>query len=210
MFGILKNIKRLIFLVILTALAFIVVNILAFWQIGSFYVLKKYPQFEKVEQIAKIAEKIQGNEKKKEMKEEAMLLIIDKLKIEAPIIKSINEKEKDIQEDLKNGVVLFPNTAMPGDFGNTVLFGHSSDYFWRDGNFKTIFSLLNQLNAEDEIKIIENNKELIYKVTNKQIVSKNNKVILEQTENERRLTLITCWPIGTDLKRLAIEAELVE
>ena len=44
-----------------------------------------------------------------------------------------NELEKQIQEGLRNGVVHYPGTAKPDQFGNFFITGHSSYYPWDSG-----------------------------------------------------------------------------
>lgn len=135
-------------------------------------------------------------------------LVIPKIDIDAPIIFEDTHDEKEMLENLKNGVIHWPETAFPGEEGNCVITGHSSDFFWRTGNYKTVFALLGELEEGDEIIVYFDQQKFVYKVENKEIVSANSLDILSQNKKEPTLTLFTCWPLGTDLRRLVVEAEL--
>ena len=116
--------------------------------------------------------------------------------------------EKDIQDALKVGVVHYPGTSLPGDDGNVVITGHSSYFPWDPGRFKDVFALLHDVELGDKILIYSNQKKYIYEVIDIQIVKPNNIEVLKQTPSEQ-LTLITCTPVGTNLKRLIVIAKPV-
>ena len=116
--------------------------------------------------------------------------------------------EKDMQEALKDGVIHYPGTSYPGQKGNVVITGHSSYFPWDPGRFKDVFALLHQMKIGDIIMIYHNQEKHIYKVSGIKVVEKNNIEILKQTP-EDQLTLITCTPVGTDLRRLVVTAKPV-
>ena len=99
---------------------------------------------------------------------------------------------------------------MPGEKGAVVVLGHSTYAGWPDIDYSNIFNKLNQLKKEDEIAIYYNQKKYIYKVFDKKIfLSKNKKQILSSLDKNRPiLVLLTCWPLGSNNKRLAILAQL--
>lgn len=117
--------------------------------------------------------------------------------------------EEDIQETLKNGVVHYPGTAIPGQRGNVFITGHSSYYLWDPGRFKDVFALLHEMAVGDTITVFYNENRYDYKVKEIKVVHPNEINVLQQT-NDKRLTLMTCTPIGTALNRLIIIAEQVE
>ncbi|AKM82379.1 TPA: hypothetical protein DD449_04775 [Candidatus Berkelbacteria bacterium] len=134
-------------------------------------------------------------------------LEITKLNISAPVIANVDGKNKEIYDSaLENGVAQFAGTANPGEKSNIFIFGHSSYYLWDPGEYKTIFAKLNDLDDDDLISVWWQQKEYIYKVTDKKIVSPNDVSVLKPTESEQ-LTLMTCWPIGTIDKRLIVIAK---
>lgn len=131
------------------------------------------------------------------------------VKNENLIARKWNELESDIQKSLKNGVIHYPGTALPGDNGNVVITGHSSYYAWDAGRFKDVFALLHDVQIKDRIVVYFNQKKYVYEVTKIKVVAPKDVDILSPTSNEQ-LTLITCTPIGTNLKRLIVIAKLVE
>ncbi len=133
-------------------------------------------------------------------------LSIAKIGITAPIITGVDpDNDKEYNAKLKEGVLLMPGTALPGETGNVFIYGHSSAL--EQSDFKEIFAKLNDLSTGDEIKINYKGTTYLYFVSEKKIVAPTDFSILEQTD-DRKLTLMTCWPIGSDEKRLAIIAKI--
>ncbi len=116
--------------------------------------------------------------------------------------------EKDIQEALQDGVVHYPGTAQPGQSGNVVITGHSSYFAWDPGRFKDVFALLHEVKVGDKIIVYFNQKEYFYEVYDTKVVMPDQVDVLTQS-GENRLTLITCTPVGTNLKRLVVLAKPV-
>lgn len=136
-------------------------------------------------------------------------IFIDKISVSAPIIYSEKEiNEKSFQLALRNGVVHFPETALPGQNGNVVIFGHSSGAWWVPGNYKHVFTLLDKLSVNDIVTIEYQGITYKYKIKNTRIVMPTEVSVLNQT-NFPTLTLITCYPVGTNEKRLIVEAEQI-
>lgn len=131
---------------------------------------------------------------------------IPKLGISAPIILEI--PAADTVAQLVNGVVQMQSTAWPGEVGNAVLTGHSSDFPWSPGNYKNIFALLDKLVVGDEITIPFREQKFVYRVSSSKVVKANDVSVLRKS-NTPILTLITCYPVGTTRNRLIITADLV-
>lgn len=132
-------------------------------------------------------------------------IIIAKIGIRAPVIYDANFDA--IIERLRTGVVRYEGTADPGQVGNVVIVGHSSDFPWSTGQYKTIFALLDKLIIGDEITLPFGQNRYIYRVTESKIVKPNNLTVLQRTATPT-LTLISCYPVGTALNRLVIIATL--
>ena len=114
-------------------------------------------------------------------------------------------------EDLKKMLIHYPNTAFPGQLGNTVIFGHSVlPQFFNPKNYLTIFSTLYQLREGDEILVDFDGVEYRYLVEDLFEVSSEDLSVLEQRYDGRFLTLITCSPPGTYLRRLIVRARLID
>ncbi len=139
-------------------------------------------------------------------------VIVNKLGIDAPIIWSKTSIEDDMLEDLKTGVVLFPKTGIPGQSGNAVISGHSSNYVWIKGKYNYIFRKLNKLQIGDKIIIRATQQngrsfDYVYIIEKKNVVVADSDEIFETGERPA-ITLVTCWPLGTNWKRLMVRAVL--
>lgn len=134
---------------------------------------------------------------------------IAKVGVQAPVaFKDIPEDEAQFQSELQYGVVHYPKTALPGNPGNVVIFGHSSGVWWTPGDYKFVFSQLDKLENGDKIFIDFDAKRLMYEVTGQKVVDANDVSVLQPT-NGYNLTLITCYPVGSDKQRLIITARQV-
>lgn len=149
-----------------------------------------------------------------------MRLIIPRINQNLPVVMVSSENliarnwdglENDIQEKLKEGVIHYPGTGFPDKPGNTVITGHSSYFPWDPGRFKDVFALLNDVEKGDKIALYYDQNKYIYQVSDKKIVMPSEIDILKQPKNntENKLTLITCTPIGTNLKRLVVIGDLI-
>lgn len=139
---------------------------------------------------------------------------IEKIAVDAPMIWSQSEDAKNSLKDLESGLSHFPKSAAPGENGNTIISGHSSNYVWAKGDFNYIFKNLNNLEVGDvvNIKTIQQNGKIIfykYKINEKFVAAPDDEKIFAATETPV-LTLSTCWPLGTNFKRLIVKAELIK
>jgi len=111
--------------------------------------------------------------------------------------------------DLKKSLIQYPQTALPGQLGNTVIFGHSVlPQFFNPKSYLTIFSTLYKLKQGDEILIDYDNVQYEYIIDEMFEVKPTDLSVLEQRFDQKNLTLITCSPPGTYLRRLIIKASL--
>jgi sortase A len=78
------------------------------------------------------------------------------------------------------------------------------------GSFNDVFALLDNLEFGDQIIVFYNQKKFVYTVREKKIVRPGDVKVLERNPEARELSLMTCWPIGTTLKRMLVFAELTE
>ncbi len=117
--------------------------------------------------------------------------------------------EKQIQGGLRQGVVHYPGTANPGQFGNVFLTGHSSYYPWDPGKFKDIFALLGKLEPGDRYYVYFKQIKYTYEVREKFEVPPSDVTVLAQPKDKKIATLMTCTPVGTTLRRLIIRSEQV-
>lgn len=132
-------------------------------------------------------------------------LSIPKLKIEAATVAVGGD-------DLSDHLIQFPGTALPGQIGNSVIFGHSilPQYFDPE-NYLAIFSTLPSLDEGDVVYIDYEGMIYKYRVRDMFEVRPSDIQILEQSISSSFITLVTCTPPGHPLKpkRLIVRAELV-
>ncbi len=114
-------------------------------------------------------------------------------------------------EDLKKSLIQYPKTAMPGQFGSPVIFGHSVlPQFFNPKSYVTIFSTLHKLKQGDEIIVDYDRVRYKYLVSEMYEVQPTDLSVLEQRFDGRYLTLITCSPPGTYLRRLVVKAQIAD
>lgn len=133
-------------------------------------------------------------------------LLIPKLGINVNVIPEVDGASNNVYiEALKSGVAHYKGTAMPASGSNVLIFGHSSGLYGY-GPYQTIFAKLNNLTAGDKIQIIYNGKTYEYAVSSKKVVAATDVSVADPTEREQ-LTLMTCWPIGSNKQRLVVFAK---
>ena len=114
----------------------------------------------------------------------------------------------------ENALGHYIGSDLPGEAGNTFIYGHSVlPIFYNPENYKTIFSTLNKLEIGDKFTIEYNNKKLTYAVEEKIELYPDEVEPLAGFKpkylNESTTTLMTCSPAGTKIKRLVVNATLV-
>lgn len=138
------------------------------------------------------------------------LVVIPKINVEVPVVYDINSiAEKDIQTALERGVVHYSTTANPGEDGNSVIVGHSSNNLFNNGKYKFAFVLLNRLEEGDTFSLTKNNKRYVYKIYKKEIVKPTDISVLGPADKPATVTLITCDPPGTSINRLIVVGEQI-
>lgn len=139
-------------------------------------------------------------------------LIIPKINVDVPVNYMAKPDYDSQMKAMETGVAYFgiPGaSSLPGQVGNTVISGHSSNDVIDQGSYKFIFARLDHMEKGDTIFLNYQSKRYTYTVTNKEVVKPTevNKLVYQTTKPI--LTLITCTPIGTSLNRLLVTAEQV-
>ncbi|MBC7581385.1 class E sortase [Aeromicrobium sp.] len=138
-------------------------------------------------------------------------VIIPKINVEIPV--NYDQKSTDeaaIENDLENGIVHYPTTALPGENGNAAFFGHSSNNIFNKGKYKFAFVLLHTLVPGDTFYLTNNGKVYVYKVITKTVVEPTQVEVLDPVPGQTATaTLITCDPPGTSLRRLVIVGQQI-
>lgn len=134
-------------------------------------------------------------------------LIIPEVQINARVENSVDiSNDNEYALALKTGVAHAEGTSLPGQEGTIYIFGHSTDYPWNISRYSAYFYPLRYLENGEEIIIIYQGKNFLYRVEEKRVVEADKLEYLLSSNNEDRLVLQTCWPPGTTWKRLIIIA----
>jgi len=148
-------------------------------------------------------------------------IITDEYVIEIPKILAKSEVAQNVspydpkiyREVLSTGKVAQSSTSNnPGDgMGkSTYIFAHSSDQGISMVRNNPVFYLLGELTSGDKINVNYHGQKLNYIVYQKKVVAASNIEYLHYGEPDKEVLILqTCWPIGTDWKRLLIFAQLV-
>lgn len=145
-------------------------------------------------------------------------LIIPKLNINVPTqyedtMGSTNKQTYDKQmKAMEAGVAWFgiPGAdSKPGQNGNTVISGHSSNDVIDPGGYKFIFARLDKLKKGDTIYLNYKGTRYTYSVTGTKVVKPTELKALQVGDDKPVLTLITCTPLGTSLNRLLVFADQI-
>ncbi|HET9850762.1 MAG TPA: sortase [Candidatus Saccharimonadales bacterium] len=132
-------------------------------------------------------------------------LIVPKINLEVPVIYRVDTiNEQAVQNALESGVVHYADTAMPGQDGNLVIVGHSSNNILNPGRFKFAFVLLHDLQVGDTFFIQKDGKRYTYQVYERKIVSPTDVSVLGPADKPATASLITCDPPGTSNNRLVV------
>ncbi|MDP2587864.1 MAG: sortase [bacterium] len=134
-------------------------------------------------------------------------LIIPTLAINAPLLFPDDADDATLLSALQDGVVSYPGSAGPGQPGNFFVTGHSSQLAWEQGNYKSVFSLLEHISPGDVVLVYYRQQKYVYIVETSTIVAPTETSVLDDSE-DARLTLMTCWPTGTTARRLVVSATL--
>ncbi|HRJ06483.1 MAG TPA: sortase [Candidatus Saccharibacteria bacterium] len=140
------------------------------------------------------------------------LLIIPKINVNVPVVYDTKPDQASQLKAMENGVAYFgiPGAdSKPGQIGNTVISGHSSNDFIDSGNYKFVFALLERLKKGDIFYLHYNGIRYTYSVTGTRVVKPNDVQALVYETDKPVVTLITCTPLGTALNRLLVTAEQV-
>lgn len=139
-------------------------------------------------------------------------LIIPKINVDVPMVYGAKNDHDSMMAAMQKGIAHFAipgASSVPGQKGNTVFSGHSSNDLFESGDYKFIFAQLNSLSIGDPFYVNYQGKRYMYRVSSKEIVSPTNVAVLLGTNDKPIITLITCWPIGTANQRVILKADQV-
>ncbi|MBD3329115.1 sortase [Candidatus Dojkabacteria bacterium] len=146
---------------------------------------------------------------------EPMYLTVDSIDLDdLKITPNVNSYDEDVYNlSLKSGVAHFRGTPLPGDGGNTFIYGHSSVPTWFEAyksNPEIAFSRLENMSIGDEVIVKKDENTLKYVVRKIKRVAPDDFSILQPQGDQETITLMTCWPLGIGTKRLIVIGERYE
>jgi len=139
-------------------------------------------------------------------------LVIPKINVDVPAIYGVGSDYDSQMAAMQNGVAHFAipgASSHPGEIGNTVLSGHSSNDLFDPGDYKFIFAQLDKLAVGDTIYANYEGKRYTYVISKTEVVKPTEVSKLVYPTNKPVMTLITCTPLGTSRDRLLVTAEQV-
>lgn len=160
--------------------------------------------------VAEVAPEIteQTRTELKALNLQANHLVIPKLRLDTPIVWNSASDESIMLANLQQGVAHYAFTSLPNqEVGNVFITGHSSYYWWDPGRYKTVFALLDRLTAGDQAFLQYENTIYGYEMTNSVVVNPSQVEVTDPTA-EPTLSLMTCTPVGTSLRRLVVRFRL--
>lgn len=140
----------------------------------------------------------------------------EEYRLDIPAVEISNAKVRVGGTDLNKSLIQYPGTALPGEPGAPVIFGHSvlrQFYNPSEKNsrrYTSIFSKIMTLKNGDKIYLTYNNVKYTYQVQSNTEVQPTDTFILAQRHDARQLKLVTCVPEGTVLRRGVVIAQLIK
>lgn len=132
-------------------------------------------------------------------------IVIPKIGANAPVVADVDPLDADAyRAALSLGIAHARGTEYPGEPGNTFLFAHSSEDFLTRGRYDAVFYLLGKLERGDRFTVAYKGKLYAYRVFDRKILPSSASEYLNADSAESTVTLMTCWPPGTDAKRLFV------
>lgn len=179
------------------------------------YQLKPSDKMEPVMEEVAIERKEEEEEKEEVVNLEDFWVNIPKILAKADIKAMVSPFDKDdYLPVLANNVVAHARgSSLPGQGkGRTVyLFAHSTHQGLTMVRKNAVFYLLGKLNTGDVVEVGFSGKTYKYRVYESKVVGSKEVEYLDYREEEKEVLILqTCWPLGTDWKRLLVLAELVE
>lgn len=142
--------------------------------------------------------------------EKANSIEIPSIGITAPVIIGASTQIPALEKDLDKGVVYYPGSVLPGENGQIIVLGHSAPPLWPHIKYDWVFTDIEKLEKGQTITLYFNHTEYTYKVISKAIINKGQDVTPAQLNGKNNiLTLVSCWPPGSDYKRITVQAELI-
>lgn len=138
-------------------------------------------------------------------------IVVPKIGANTSVVPDVDWRDAFVyQRALTKGVAHAVGTAHPGEAGNIFIFSHSGVDFYEANRYNAQFYLLTKLVAGDEVYLFYKKQKFVYRVVEQKIVSPESVEYITGDTTKKTLTLMTCWPAGTTIRRLIVVANQVE
>lgn|GEM_PF-3435233 len=134
---------------------------------------------------------------------------VPRIGVRAPLVSIAVNTNKAQQDGLAQGVIHIPGTPEPGELGNAFYAGHSSDYAFKKGEYKSVFALLPQLKKGDYFILTSDTKAYYFTAIETIITGPEDTSVMSRGGGKEKLASIqTSYPVGTAKKRFVVVGRL--
>lgn len=135
-------------------------------------------------------------------------LIITKIDLDLPIYNPQTRDIEELDKQLKDGPARYVDSALLGEKGNVLVFGHSSHLPVVHNQMYKAFNRVPELSEGDVVALVGGGKEYVYRVTSlKQVDAEEG--IIDLSKTGEKLTIVTCDTLTGKTARFVLEAEFI-
>lgn len=139
---------------------------------------------------------------------------IPKIGAKSDIIAEVSPaNKKEYLKVLENNNIAHSSfSSLPGNgVGSmTYLFAHSTEQSVQSVRKNSVFYLLGELGEKDKILVNYHGQNIEYEVYMKKVIGAKETDYLTYTDSDKEVLILqTCWPIGTNWKRLLVFAQRI-
>lgn len=140
--------------------------------------------------------------------EEPIRIVARDIDLDAPVVNPNSKEIAELDKALLSGAVRYPGTALLGQEGTALLFGHSSYLPIVRNKMYKIFNGIEKFEKGDVISVYSGSREYRYEVVRvEQAKATADRIDLEQ--GGRFLKLVTCNSFGAKEDRFVVTASFV-
>jgi sortase A len=140
-------------------------------------------------------------------------IVIEKIDVNAPVVANVDASNyREYIAALSKGAAHAKGTAFPGstkaENNNVFIFAHSAADPIFAHRYNSVFYLLRKIEVGDRVTTFYKGKRYDYIVIKKEVIKAEDTRYLTQPSKDPILTLQTCDPPGSSLRRLIVTAKL--
>src|SRR3989344_5988290 len=143
-----------------------------------------------------------------EQTEAPVRIVAESIDMDVKVNNPVSTEIKVLDEALLTGAVRYPNSALLGQEGTVLIFGHSSYLPVIYNQAYKAFNNIQKLKAGDTVSVYSGSREYRYRVTGVRLANATEDVV-ELPSNGKYLTLVTCDSFGRKTDRFIVKAEFV-